>query len=239
MTALETAAGGLATLDERISFELPGGELRFRDGDLDAWAEHLVWCYSLLGVGEGSTIAVQDFGTSPLAYLSSKLLMPTLEAGVAERLGARIVCLDASPERIVLTPEVVRQVRPDVLVVRAEVLGLLLEGSKRAGVNLAAIRGMTIVAATGIDAPPLPAGDWRRLLHDESSLLLAPKCTLCGSYHLRHGVYALTDGRIENLLHPAAVPCPAPRLRPTGGSCALGPDDLLFELDGSGERGRG
>ncbi|MBK5231233.1 MAG: hypothetical protein JJE27_08700 [Thermoleophilia bacterium] len=238
MTALETAAGGVATLDERISFELPDGELRFGEGDLDAWAEHLVWCYSLLGVGEGATIAVQDFGTSPLAYLSSKLLMPTLEAGVAERLGARIICLDASPERIVLTPEVVRQVKPDVLVVRAEVLGLLLDGSKRAGVDLTTVGGMTIVAAIGMDAPPLPPGDWRRLLHAESSLLLAPECTLCGSYHLRHDVYSAADGRIENLLHPAAAPCAAPRMRPTGESCALGPDDLLFELAGAGDRGR-
>lgn len=214
-----------------ISFETPDGELAFADGDLDAWAEHLVWCYSLLGVAEGGTIAVQDFGTSPIAYLGSKLLMPTLKAGVAERLDARIICLDASPERIVLTPEVIRQVRPDVLVVRAEVLGLLLEGSSRAGVNLTKIDGMTIIAAIGPNPLPLPPGEWRRLLHCESSLLLAPQCTLCGSYHLRHGVYEVAaGGRITNLLHGDAAPCDLPQLRLIDKTCPLGPDDTLFEL---------
>ncbi len=234
MTALESAAGGTAVMDHLISFEVPGGELRFGEGDLDAWAEHLVWCYSLLGVAEGSTIAVQDFGTSPLAYLGSDLLMPSLERGVAERMGARIICLDASPERIVLTPEVVRQVKPDVLIVRADVLGLLLEGSKRSGLDLASVGGMTIVAACDISAPPLPPGPWQRLLHVEPSLLLAPQCTLCGSYHLREGVYRAHDGHIVNLLHPDAALCEAPGLRVTGETCSLGPNDTLVELPSRG-----
>lgn len=222
--------------DALISFELPDGELRFSEGDLDRWAEHLVWCFSLTGVAEGSTIAVQDFGTSPIAYLGSTLLMPTLERGVAERMGARIICLDASPERIVLTPEVVRQVRPDVLIVRSDVLGLLLEGSRRAGVDLERLDGLTIVVAVSPDSPPLPApaagGDWRRILHVESSLILAPACTLCGSYHLREGVYRFSDGHIVNLLHPDAPPYEAPRARATGESCSLAPGDTLIELSG-------
>lgn len=234
MTALESAAGGTAVLDERISFEVPGGELRFGDGDLDAWAEHLVWCYSLLGVAEGSTIAVQDFGTSPISYLGSSLLMPTLAQGVAERMGARIICLDASPERIVLTPEVIRQVKPDVLVVRADVLGLLLDGSKRAGVDLTGIGGLTIVAAGGVDAPPLPPGPWRRLLHVDSSLLLAPQCTLCGSYHLRDGIYRAGDGHIVNLLHSNAALCEALGMRLSDETCSLGPKDTLFDLAARG-----
>ncbi len=55
----------------RLSFDVPGGQLLFGDGDLDVWAEHLVWCYRMLGVEDGATIAVQDYGTSPLAFLSS------------------------------------------------------------------------------------------------------------------------------------------------------------------------
>lgn len=225
--------------DALISFELPDGELRFSAGELDPWAEHLVWCYSLIGVAEGSTIAIQDFGTSPIAYLGSSLLMPTLERGVAERMGARIICLDASPERIVLTPEVIRQVSPDVLIVRADVLGLLLEGSKRAGVDLERVEGLTIVAAVGPDSPPLPAPtagtyDWRRILHIESSLVLAPSCTLCGSYHLREGVYRFSDGHIVNLLHPDAPPFETRRVHATGETCTLAPGDTLIELSGGG-----
>lgn len=225
----------MTTAEALVTFETPDGELRFAEGDLDAWAEHLVWCYSLIGVAEGSTIAVQDFGTSPIAYLGSKLLMPTLGAGVAERLDARIICLDASAERIVLTPEVVRQVKPDVLVVRGDIFSLLLEGSNRAGVDLTHIPGLTIVAAVGPGDPPLPAGDFRHLLHDESSLLLAPKCTLCGSYHLRDGVYEVRDEAIVNLLHDGAQACRLPRMVLTGNSCALSPADTLFDLPGPGQ----
>lgn len=249
MTALETALGGHAIVDARVSFEVPGSavavgaELSFVDGDLDFWAEHLVWCYSLLGVAEGATIAVQDFGTSPTAYLGSRLLMPTLEQGVAERMGARIICLDASPERIVLTPEVVRQVRPDVLVVRADVLGLLLEGSRRSGVDLTTL-GMTIVAAGGLETPPLPTGDWRRLLHEEASLLLAPECTLCGRYHLREGVYRVErgeggeSGEIVNLRQPSASRCDVSRFEFTEETCALGERDMLFRRVDAGSGAR-
>ncbi|MBI5309417.1 MAG: hypothetical protein HZB14_00070 [Actinobacteria bacterium] len=214
----------------RITFASPDGELNFADGDLDRWAEHLVWCYSLIGVAEGSTIAVQDFGTSPLAYLGSKLLMPTLTAGVAERLDARIICLDASPDRIVLTPEVVRQVTPDVLIVRADILALLLDGSSRAGVDLTAVPGLSLVVVLGGESPPLPAGDFRRLLHCESSLLMAPQCTLCGCFHLREGVYELRGGTIHNLVHADAVPCAPRDLRPIDETCPLAPGDTLFEL---------
>lgn len=219
----------------RISIEVPGGELRFGDGDLDVWAEHLEWCYRLIGIGDGSTIAVQDFGTSPLAYLGSSLLMPTLTAGIDERLGAKLICLDASIERVVLTPEVIRQVSPDVLIVRAEVLGLLLEGAKRSGVDLAAIDGLTIVAAVAADSMPLPDGAWRRLLHVESTLLLAPECIHCGNFHLREGVYSFSGGRVENLLQNSAVASALPRLQEVDGRCEHGPGDVLCRIAGSGQ----
>ncbi len=229
---MSTAATDSGT---RISIEVPGGELRFGDGDLDVWAEHLEWCYRMIGIGEGATIAVQDYGTSPLAYLGSSLLMPTLAAGIAERMDAQLICLDASNERIVLTPEVIRQVDPDVLIVRAEVLGLLLEGSKRSGVDLTAIDGLTIVAAVGADSMPLPDGAWRRLLHVESTLLLAPECTHCGFFHLREGVYAVADGRVENLLQSSATASVLPRLQVVDDSCEKGAGDVLCRLARAGE----
>ena len=222
----------------RISFVVPGGELRFADGDLDNWAEHLAWCYRLLGIAPGATIAVQDYGTSPLAYLGSALLMPTLEAGIAERLDAQLICLDASVERVLLTPDVIRQIDPDVLIVRAEVLGLLLEVARRAGSDLTAFPGLTIVAAIGAQPVPLPPGSWPRLLHVESSLLLAPECAHCGCFHLRGGVYSRADGRIENLLQGSAVACELSRLHVVDDVCGLGAGDLLFRLVDPGEAGR-
>jgi len=227
---------GLIDDKARIFFEVPEGELRFGDGDLDRWAEHLAWCYRLLDLDECKTIAVQDFGTSPLAYLGSALLMPTLEAGIAERLDAKVICLDASPERVVLTPEVIRQVEPDLLIVRDEIFGLLLDGAKRAGVDLAALDGLKILVAIGAKPMPMPSGKWRRLLHVESTLLLAPECASCGHFHLRDGFYALTDGTIVNLLLDSAQPCVLPRISVAEDRvCELGPNDLLFTLANPGE----
>lgn len=218
----------------RIRFEVPGGELAFNDGDLDVWAEHLVWCYRLIGIADGGTIAVQDFGTSPLSYLGSSLLMPTLEAGVAERTGAKLICLDASPERVVITPEVIRQVEPDVLVIRADVLGLLLDGSKRVGVNIASIRGLKIIAAIGDEPSPLPPGNFGHILHVESLLLLAPECAHCGNFHLREGFYSYVGGQVQNLRLENTEPRTLPRMHVLEENCEHGPGDLLFKLDEPG-----
>jgi len=227
-----------ASTDAPICFELPGGRLSFREGDLDVWAEHLEWCYRMLGLGGARCIAVQDFGTSPLAFLGSSLLMPTLAAGAAERLGARLICLDASPERVVITPQVIRQLAPDVLVVRADVLGLLLEVGRRSGVDLAQLDALT-VAAIGPHPAPLPPGPWRRLLHAEASMLLAPECAHCGSFHLRAGTYRLADdGRVDNLLLEGAASCRPAGLREIDDRCPLGPEDRLFRLAGPGDGSR-
>ncbi len=223
-----------ATLEHApVVFEVPGGELSFVDGALDMWAEHLAWCYRMLGVDDGATFAVQDFGTSPLAYLGSSLLMPTLEKGVAERLGGKLICLDASPERIVITPDALRQVQPDVLVVRADVLGLLLDGSNRAGVDLTRVDGLDLIVAVGGDAMPLPPGEFKRILHVEAPLLLAPECDACGCFHLRDGYYELREGEIRNLRQAGTQPCRPRGLVEVDASCAHGAGDVLIQTGAS------
>lgn len=188
----------------RIAFDVPNGRLAFGPGELDLWAEHLTWCYRMMGIRDGATIAVQDFGASPLSFLGSSALMPTLEAGVAERLRGRMICLDASRERVTLTPAVSRQVTLDALVVRAEVLGLLVDVGEKAGVRLG-VEGPAIIIAFDQDPPPF-SGDCRYLLHVESALLLAPECRTCGYLHLRAGVYDLVGDRVSNLRLASARP---------------------------------
>jgi hypothetical protein len=216
-----------------LVFDVPDGRLAFSEGDMDRWAEHLAWCYRLLGVGEGATIAVQDFGASPLSFLGSRLLMPTLEAGVAERLGGRMICLDASEERVLLTPAVIGQLQPDVLVVRADVLGLLLEVGRGAGVDLAGVNG--IVCVRGDGPVGRPGERWRYLLYVESCLLLAPECTACRSFHLRAGFYRLREGVIENHRFASALPHEFRSLAVAEGVCEMGAEDRRIRIPLDGE----
>jgi hypothetical protein len=223
----------------RLSFDVPGGRLLFGNGDLDTWAEHLVWCYRMLGVRNGDTIAVQDYGTSPLAFLGSSSLMPHLRRGVAERLHGRVVCLDASPERVALTPAIAGQVTIDVLIVRAEVLGVLLANDARGGGGLLGQCRSLIVAVDGAPPEVECVREPRYLLNVESGLLLAPECPGCRRFHLRHGVYRRTANRVTNLRADSTVKV---RLRVTGrsrtDSCRLGPKDDCVRLAGFGENRR-
>ncbi len=216
----------MRTEKARLIFDVPDGRLCFADGDLDTWAEHLTWCYRLMGVEEGATIAVQDFGSSPLSFLGSALLMPGLERGVAERLGGRFVGLDASPERVTLTPAVLAQLAVDVLVVRSSVADLLHEMSQRAHRGVERTMTRTIVAFRDDQPASVRAAPWRYLLQIESALLLAPECSSCRRFHLRAGFYALREGVVRNSRLRSARPYRlqgAEVLEP--GRCSAGPDD--------------
>jgi hypothetical protein len=221
-----------------LSFAVPDGRLEFASGELDRWAEHLAWCYRLLGVHDGDTVAVQDFGPSPLAFLGSSLVTPLLEAGVAERLTARVVCLDASHERVALTPRLLAQMRPDVLVVRSSAVALLLAAASEAGVASITNAFCVIVAVTEDEPPPALGADWRLLLAVERSLLLAPSCGACGRFHLRAGRYDF-DGETARALGARGAAPYAFRtlLDSRRGGCAAGPEDwrLRLALDGRDE----
>jgi hypothetical protein len=192
----------MSTEQSCLSFDMPGGRLYFRSGDLDGWAEHLTWCYRMLGLKDGATIAVQDFGSSPLSFLGSRLLMPWLGSGIAERMGGRFLCLDASAERITLTPALLMQLSIDALVIRRDAVELL-EGEllKKGLADLAHQKMKTIVAVN--DDPyrmhPAASKPGSRLLHIENALILAPECARCGCFHLREGVYETAGRQIHNL----------------------------------------
>jgi hypothetical protein len=192
----------VSTEQSQLSFDVPGGRLTFGTGELDGWAEHLTWCYRMLGVVDGATIAVQDFGSSPLSFLGSRLLMPWLGSGIAERISGRFICLDASAERITLTPALMTQLAIDAFVIRRDVVELL-EGEllKRGLTDLAHQKMKTIVVVNDEPqgADPAESKSRFRLLHIESALILAPQCASCGCFHLREGVYETMGQRIHNL----------------------------------------
>jgi len=193
----------------------------------------------MMGIPDGATIAVQDFGSSPISFLGSSLLMPGLQRGVAERIDGRFVCLDASAERVTLTPALLSQLSVDALVIREDVVELLsAELRKREFVALAK-RPMKTIVVFGDEPPsfnPARPAPWRHLMHVESTLLLAPQCVKCDCFHLRQGFYEI-DGRTIRNLRLTAPPCDLPpgELFPPS-HCAAGIRDWCI---GSSPRGRG
>jgi hypothetical protein len=224
----------LSATDTILTFDLPDGRLSLNAGDLDVWAEHLTWCYRLMGIEPGATIAVQDFGNSPISFLGSALLMPGLRQGVAERMGGRFIGLDASVERVTLTPAVLAQLAVDALVVRDDVAGLLMAEMGKRGLKPRSPQLRTIFAFGGDSPPPPRIGNapWRFLLNVAPAMLLAPECRHCGCFHLRAGFYGIDGSLIRNLkladvqpyrLHDA-------EMLPIG-SCGLEPNDRRMRFD--------
>lgn len=196
----------MATENAYLFFDVPGGRLAFGDGDLDIWAEHLAWCYHMMGVGDGATVAVQDFGSSPISFLGSSLLMPGLRRGVAERIEGRFICLDASAERVTLTPALLAQLDVDALVIREDVLELLSAELDKKGFTALAQRTMKTIVVFGDEPAPCNPGRFqpsRHFMHVENALLLAPQCVKCDCFHLREGFYQV-DGRVIRNLRLAA-----------------------------------
>jgi len=221
------------TENASVFFDVPGGRLSFANGDLDVWAEHLTWCYRMMGVADGATIAAQDFGSSPISFLGSSLLMPGLRRGVAERIDGRFICLDASAERVTLTPALLAQLAVDALVVRDDIVELLAAELRKKGSAELAQHPMKTIVVFGEDSPalnPARVRPWRHLMHVERTLLLAPECSLCGCLHLRGGFYEVDGATIRNL-KLAVPPCDLAcgEVIPAG-RCAAGPDDWGIRL---------
>jgi hypothetical protein len=222
------------TENANLFFDVPGGSLAFGNGDLDVWAEHLTWCYRMMGIADGTTIAAQDFGSSPISFLGSNLLMPGLRRGVAERIDGRFICLDASAERITLTPALLTQLKVDALVVRDDIVELLAaELRKKGSAELAKQTMKTTIVVFGDTLPansPTRTQPWRYLMHVERTLLLAPECAQCGCFHLRGGFYEAQGATIRNL----KLAVPPYNLSRAGlipaGRCAAGPDDWSIRL---------
>jgi hypothetical protein len=213
--------------EPRLSFDVPNGRLTLSAVDLDLWAEHLAWCYGFMGVPHGATIAAQDFGSSPISFLGSRLLMPGLQAGVAERMDGRFICLDASAERVTLTSAVLAQLPVDALVVRADIVGLLEGEIARKSVGGFPSGQRLIVSMDENDVPVRDRAVWRHLLNVPASMLLAPECSTCGGFHLRPDFYEVrTNGEIRNLLMPEASPCSLPAAQiVASGECSVAPED--------------
>ena len=221
--------------EPRLIFDVPGGQLALRATDLEVWAEHLDWCYRLMGIPRGGTIAAQDFGSSPISFLGSCLLIPGLETGVAERMDGRFICLDASPERVTLTPAVLAQLAVDALIVRSDVFGLLDAEIARKSPGGYPANLRLVVAIDENDTPIRGRAVWRHLLNVPASMLLAPECPVCGGFHLRSGYYEVgAKGVVRNLRLPGTTPCCLPFAEIVApGGCSVAPGDFRIVYIGT------
>jgi hypothetical protein len=159
--------------------------------------------------------------------------MPGLRRGVAERIDGRFICLDASVERVTLTPALLAQLAVDALVIRDDIVELLAAELRKKGSAELATRAMKTIVVFGDEPParsPTRAQPWRHLMHVERALLIAPECADCGRFHLRGGFYEVEGATIRNL--KLAVPpyeLSRGELIPAG-RCAAGLDDSAIQL---------
>lgn len=212
--------------------------------DLKGYAEALTRCWSLLGLGKGDTVAIFDYGTSPLSYLASSTFTPYLGRGAADTLGCLPICNDGVANMSHRAVEILKFVRPRVLFIRADCLEPLAMEIERQLPRLADYTKALVVAENeGL----LSKGDQNayegrlgvpvyRLLRIDVAMFLAvecPKCRLLHNWQDLYFVESATVGFDQTLVitNWFAKACPTVRYlsqvrgyaKPAG--CPRGPQD--------------
>ncbi len=219
---------------------------------LRGYAEALRRCWSLLGLAKGDTVAIFDYGTSPISYLASSTFTPYLGQGAADVLGCLPICNDGVANMSQRAVEILRFIRPRILFVRTDCLQPLAMEIERQLPRLADYTSALVVAENeGL----LSKGDQDaferrlgvpvyRLLRIDMAMFLAVECPECRLLHSWQDLYfveSVTEGleetsgdRRENSLVVTnwfAKACPTIRyqsqvkgsLEPAG--CPRGPQD--------------
>lgn len=88
--------------------------------DLEAYADVMsdAWCQ--IGVQADDRVAIYDYGSSPVTYLSSRVISPYLRQGAAERASAIVICNDGLPELVGRCWHLLTYVQPEVLFMRCD-----------------------------------------------------------------------------------------------------------------------
>jgi phenylacetate-coenzyme A ligase PaaK-like adenylate-forming protein len=211
---------------------------------LRGYAEALRRCWSLLGLGKGDTVAIFDFGTSPISYLASSTFTPYLGQGAADALECLPVCNDGVANMSQRAVEILRYVRPRVLFVRTDCLEPLAMEIERQLLPLADYTKALVVAENeGLPSKRDQNTYERRLgvpvyrlLRIDAAMFLAMECPECRLLHSWKDLYfveSVDDGVDRSLVitNWFAKACPTVRylsqvrasLEPTG--CPKGPND--------------
>lgn len=165
--------------------------------ELEAWTGALEAIWSRYGLARRERVAIFDYGSSPLVLLASASYTPHLRRGVAERLGARVICNDGVAVLAERMVEIVEQLRPAALLLRRDVLAPLGAVLDRSGVSLT--RSCRWLAVTEPDGAPESgeaarwAQNWgvpiHRILRADAGCVLAGECVHCSAFHLSPELY--------------------------------------------------
>jgi len=165
--------------------------------DLQRYAEALKRCLVLLGVRPGDTIALFEFGTSPVVYLASACYAPHLKQGAADALQCTVVCNDGIPSMSRRALDILRLVRPRYVFVRTDCLEPLLAACAAERVQLASYtHGLVVTHNDGAPAWKVPAPERAtvpiyHLPRCDLALFMAVQCPACRCLHFSPDLYTV------------------------------------------------
>lgn len=226
--------------------------LGFDRATLRGYAETLRRCWALLGLTKGDTVAIFDYGTSPISYLASSTFTPYLRQGAADVLGCLPICNDGTSNMSRRAVEILRFVRPRVLFIRTDCLQPLTMEIQRQNLRLADYTTALVVTENEglLLKSDQKALEHRlgvpvyRLLRIDVAMFMAVECPDCRLLHCWQDLY-LVESVADGFEEPSgecrenslvvtnwfAKACPTIRyqsqikgsLEPTG--CPRGPQD--------------
>ena len=184
--------------------------------ELDRWDAVVARLWQRWGTARGETIALFEYGSSPLVLLASSGYVGYLRRGAADRLGLNAVCNDgvaAMADRMVT---IIETLKPSMLVIRRDLVVPLATALEASGAKLTGrIRWIAITEVEGAisraDAEKLSTRfgvPVRRILRCDAAFLLAGECPNCRAFHLDSVYRAEARGGHVVITSKFAKACP-------------------------------
>ncbi|GEM_PF-466967 len=167
--------------------------------DLQAYANVLRGCWSLLGLGQGDHVAIFDYGGSPAEYLASSLYIPYLKVGAGDSLGCITIGNDGLPEMAGRAMDILRFVHPKAMFIRSDCVHPFLEETRRLELPVKRFLQVLVVEANEQVYPESVCQEAEarlgipvfRMLRVDQAMFLAQECPDCRSFHFPSGAYTV------------------------------------------------
>lgn len=165
--------------------------------DLQAYADVLRGCWSLLGLGRGDHVAIFDYGGSPAGYLASSLYIPYLKEGAGDSLGCITIGNDGLPEMAGRAVDILRYVHPKAMFIRSDCVHPFLEEARRLESEVKSYLQLMVVEANEQVYPEASRQEAEarlgipvlRLLRVDQAMFLAQECPACRCFHYPSEAY--------------------------------------------------